>query len=117
MVDALLNLLPDTIAGLLLNGLEEQSRLLGDVLKVINKSRAVFAGFEVLVQRRILGDAIVSGSKKVRQLLLKFSTRHGTKGIDKVVVFIERHIAASLRLASRTGSGWRRSSRSLSRAL
>lgn len=88
----LLDLLPDMIARLM-SGLQELFGLIRNVLEVSNKSRAVFAGIQVLAQRGIINNAVRAGGKQVRQLLLKFTARQRS-GVIRVP---QGHSAASFR--------------------
>jgi hypothetical protein len=100
--DALLNLLPNGVAGLLLYGLEKQAGLLGDVLQVADQGSTVLTGAEVLVKKGVFGERIFSGSKEIGQIFLELSTGHG-KGTRFVVIGL--HSAASLATASSNGAG------------
>jgi len=62
-VEGLLDLLPNSITGLFVDGQEEGAGLLCDVLKVANKSRTVLAGIEVLMEGSPIGDSMVSRGK------------------------------------------------------
>jgi hypothetical protein len=72
-VHAFLNLLPDVVAWFE-GGLEQEAGLIGDVLKVPDEGRTVFAGLQVLDQIGIFGNAVAAGGKEVGKLFLKFGT-------------------------------------------
>lgn len=72
-VYAFLNLLPDVVAWFE-GGLQQEAGLIGDVLKVPDEGRTVFAGLQVLDQIGIFGEAVAAGGKEVGKLFLKFGT-------------------------------------------